>query len=258
MFRPEQAEQVLGARCDAEEHVGITRRVDRVGRSLRGQQRRTTGRERERPRRGYLRARQDHRGAHPRVAVGRIVGDREGRVAAVGLARDGDVRTIDEPGEGPGARAGGLEHLRDDEAHVTRLIGQIRLVRPAGRIGVLAREHGRRHDIARPRPALQQAPVERRRDREAVSEDDERKRPGGARRRSAQQICASGGSERRVADVGQQRARLGRSVGKRDRAAGVGEPQDSQADSERGGLRPRGHLCGSGAARARAGGSPAV
>jgi len=66
-----------------EELAGQLRRIDRVGRPLRRQQRRAAAREGEGPRVGDLRAGEDHRGADPAVAKARVVGDRERGVTAV-------------------------------------------------------------------------------------------------------------------------------------------------------------------------------
>ena len=112
-----------------------------------------------------------------------VVGDRERGLGTVGVTGDRDTRRIDLPVEHSARSSVQAQQSRDDEAHVPRLVDEIGLVGPAGRVRLLEREDGRRDDVAGRAPTPQQPAVGRRREREPVREHDQRIRS--ARRRIA-------------------------------------------------------------------------
>jgi len=232
VFGADQTERVLGAPRAGEEHFRQARRIDGVGGSLRGQERRAPGRKLKRADAGGLRAREDRRGADPRVAEPGVVGERKSGVATIGLSGDRDPRGIDEPEKRARAGAGGHEHPRDHESHVGRLVDEVRLVRTTRSVGVPEREDGRGDHVAGPRPALQQPRIRRRRHGEAMSEDDEREWAIRACGRCALQIALPWRTKRRIANICQERAWLDRPVRELDRAAGVDQSQHAQPDRE--------------------------
>ena len=140
---------------------------------------------------------------------------------------------IDEAREKPVVGDACSQYPRDHEAHIGRLVDDVRLISATRCVRVAEWEDRRSDHIAGACPGLQHARIDVRRAVESVAEHDQRKRPRRSRRRTRETIHPGRVADRWVENHCHQGARLWPAPREMHKSPRVDEADDNLPDRER-------------------------